>query len=86
MRGASTVGTVDVVCGEVVQVHIRDVAVGPYGKPGIGKIAPIAQMGYYDYAVIRETSKCAFRAYRKLLLMGSKGPQSGVERTDKPPL
>ena len=29
--------------------------VGPDGKLDIAKIQPIARMGYFDYAVIRET-------------------------------
>jgi len=55
LRGATTVGTVDVVFGEVVRIHVRDDVVLPSGKLDIGKIAPLARMGYYDYAVVRET-------------------------------
>ena len=47
-------GTVDIVFGEVAQIHIRDDVVLPSGKLDIGKIAPLARMGYYDYTVIRE--------------------------------
>jgi flavin reductase (DIM6/NTAB) family NADH-FMN oxidoreductase RutF len=55
LRGATAVGTVDVVFGEVVRIHVRDDVVLPSGKLDIGKIAPLARMGYYDYAVVRET-------------------------------
>lgn len=54
-RGASTVGTVDVVFGEVVRIHIDPRVVRPDGRLDIARIEPIARMGYYDYAVIRET-------------------------------
>ena len=54
-QGASTVGTVDVVFGEVVQIHIAEHVILPNGKLDVAKIEPIARMGYYDYAVIRET-------------------------------
>lgn len=55
LRGASTVGTVDVVFGEVVRIHVREDVVLASGKLDIENIAPIARMGYYDYAVVRET-------------------------------
>jgi flavin reductase (DIM6/NTAB) family NADH-FMN oxidoreductase RutF len=52
LRGNSAVGTVDVVFGEVVRIHVRDDVVLPNGKLDIAKIRPIARMGYFDYAVI----------------------------------
>lgn len=53
--GASDVGTIDVVYASVERIHIADEVITPDGKIDIPKIAPIARMGYYDYAVIRET-------------------------------
>jgi flavin reductase (DIM6/NTAB) family NADH-FMN oxidoreductase RutF len=55
LRGATAVGTVDVVFGEVIRIHVRDDVVLPSGKLDIAKIAPLARMGYYDYTVVRET-------------------------------
>ena len=52
--GKSVVGTVDVVFGEVVQIHVRDDVVLPSGKLDIVRMAPIARLGYYDYTVVRE--------------------------------
>ena len=52
LRGNSAVGTVDVVFGEVVRIHVRDDVVLANGKLDIAKIRPIARMGYFDYAVI----------------------------------
>ena len=52
LRGKSTVGTVDVVFGEVARIHVRDDVVLANGKLDIAKIRPIARMGYFDYAVI----------------------------------
>jgi flavin reductase (DIM6/NTAB) family NADH-FMN oxidoreductase RutF len=54
LKGNGAMGTVDVVYGEVVQIHVRDDVVLPSGKIDILKIAPIARMGYYDYTVVRE--------------------------------
>src|SRR5262249_24264917 len=52
LRGATTIGTVDIVYGEVARIHVRDDVVLPNGKLDIAKIRPIARMGYFDYAVI----------------------------------
>jgi flavin reductase (DIM6/NTAB) family NADH-FMN oxidoreductase RutF len=48
-------GPVDVVYGRVERIHINEAFVTPEGKLDIPKIQPIARMGYYDYAVIKET-------------------------------
>ena len=54
-RGASNVGTVDIVFAQVELIHINDQVIRPDGRLDIAEIEPIARMGYYDYAVIRET-------------------------------
>jgi flavin reductase (DIM6/NTAB) family NADH-FMN oxidoreductase RutF len=73
LPGNGAMGTVDVVFGEVVQIHIRDDAVLPSGKLDIAKIAPIARMGYYDYAVIRETFEMKIPTLSAALLDGLEG-------------
>lgn len=45
-------GTVDVVIGKVVGIHI-DEGVLTEGKIDLGKVMPIARCGYFEYAVIR---------------------------------
>lgn len=45
-------GTVDVVIGKVVGIHI-DEKVLTEGKIDLGKVMPIARCGYFEYAVIR---------------------------------
>lgn len=52
LPGNPPMGTVDVVIGRVIAVHI-DEAVLTDGKVDIGKVMPIARCGYYEYAVIR---------------------------------
>lgn len=47
-------GTVDIVIGRVVAVHIRDDVLTD-GKLDVSKTQPIARCGYFQYAVIRET-------------------------------
>jgi flavin reductase (DIM6/NTAB) family NADH-FMN oxidoreductase RutF len=73
LPGRGAMGTVDVVFGEVVQIHIRDDVVLPSGKLDIAKIAPIARMGYYDYAVIRETFEMKIPTLSSALMDGLEG-------------
>jgi flavin reductase (DIM6/NTAB) family NADH-FMN oxidoreductase RutF len=54
LEGDSPVGTVDVVFAKVERIHVDDAFIGADGKLDIGKIEPIARMGYYDYTVVRE--------------------------------
>ncbi len=55
LPGNSPVGTVDVVFGRVERIHVADNVITPEGKLDIAKIEPLARMGYYDYAVVRDT-------------------------------
>lgn len=76
LPGRGAMGSVDVVFGEVVQIHIRDDVVLPSGKLDIAKIAPIARMGYYDYCVVRETFEMIVPALDPAsLLQGLEGRQ-----------
>lgn len=55
LPGASNMGTVDVVYGQVERIHIKDEVITPEGRLDIPRIQPIARLGYYDYTVVRET-------------------------------
>jgi flavin reductase (DIM6/NTAB) family NADH-FMN oxidoreductase RutF len=66
-------GTVDVVFGEVIRIHVRDDVLTPEGKIDIARIAPIARLGYYDYAVIRETFEMRIPALNPDVLVGLEG-------------
>jgi flavin reductase (DIM6/NTAB) family NADH-FMN oxidoreductase RutF len=52
LPGNSPLGTVDVVIGRVVAIHIEDWALTD-GKIDIAKTQPIARCGYYEYVVLR---------------------------------
>ncbi len=52
LPGNSMMGTVDVVIGQVIGIHIRDEFIQPDGKLNIIKIRPIARLGYYDYTTV----------------------------------
>lgn len=55
LRGNSHHGGVDVVFGQVMQIHVRDEVIRSDGKLDIAAIKPLARMGYFDYAAITET-------------------------------
>lgn len=50
--GASREGTVDVVFGRVVMVHIAADALTEGGRIDVRKLRPIARMGYFDYTSV----------------------------------
>jgi flavin reductase (DIM6/NTAB) family NADH-FMN oxidoreductase RutF len=52
LPGNGVMGTVDVVIGEVLGVHIKDDFIMPDGKLDILKMRPIGRLGYYDYTCI----------------------------------
>lgn len=55
LPGKSPVGSIDVVYGQVMRIHVANEVILPSGKIDIPKIQPLARMGYYDYARISET-------------------------------
>lgn len=54
LRGNSHHGWVDVVFGEVAQIHVKDDVIRPDGKLDIEAIRPLARLGYYDYTSVTE--------------------------------
>jgi flavin reductase (DIM6/NTAB) family NADH-FMN oxidoreductase RutF len=55
LKGNSAHGWVDVVFGEVTQIHVKDEVIRPDGKLDIPAIRPLARLGYYDYTSVTET-------------------------------
>ncbi len=52
LPGNSNSGTVDIIIGKVVGVHIDDQVILPDGKIDMEKIKPLARMGYSDYTCV----------------------------------
>jgi flavin reductase (DIM6/NTAB) family NADH-FMN oxidoreductase RutF len=55
LQGNSHHGWVDVVFGQVMQIHVADHVIRPDGKLDIPAIRPLARMGYFDYTSVTET-------------------------------
>ena len=52
LPGNGTMGTVDVIIGQVIGIHIKDEFIQPDGKLNISKLRPLARLGYYDYTIV----------------------------------
>jgi hypothetical protein len=65
-------GTVDIVIGKVLAVHINDKVLTD-GKIDMTKTQPIARLGYYDYAVVRDTFEMKIPGVNKAILDGLEG-------------
>ncbi|MCQ2406007.1 MAG: flavin reductase family protein [Oscillospiraceae bacterium] len=54
LPGYGTVGTVDMIIGKVVGVHIKDEVLGEEDRIDIEKIKPLARLGYSYYTVVEK--------------------------------
>lgn len=73
LPGKGPMGTVDVVIGEVLGIHIKDTFITPEGKLDILKIRPIARLGYYDYTCIESIFEMDISKFNKELGYGMEG-------------
>ncbi|KFZ24126.1 hypothetical protein V502_01405 [Pseudogymnoascus sp. VKM F-4520 (FW-2644)] len=72
LPGNPPMGTVDIVIGKVIGVHIAD-GVLTDGLLDIKKTQPIARCGYYQYAVVRETFEMIIPNMSQDVLYGLEG-------------
>jgi flavin reductase (DIM6/NTAB) family NADH-FMN oxidoreductase RutF len=54
LPGNTPVGTVDVIFGTVIAVHIADECLRADGRLDIERIRPLARMGYHDYTSVEK--------------------------------
>jgi flavin reductase (DIM6/NTAB) family NADH-FMN oxidoreductase RutF len=73
LPGNGRMGTVDVVIGRVVLVHIQDEIIGADGRLDMIKIRPLARLGYYDYTVVDSLFKMVIPGDNENLLKGLEG-------------
>ncbi|KAJ1323823.1 2-nitrobenzoate nitroreductase [Microdochium nivale] len=72
LPGNPPMGSVDIVIGRVVGVHIADEVLTD-GKLDIRKTEPIARCGYYEYTVVRETFDMVIPGMNEATLAGLEG-------------
>ena len=81
--GTPPMGTVDVVFGRVVAVHIDDAAIDAKGMVDVLKIKPLARMGYYDYTFVDNQFQMIIPGDNKALLAGLEGSGDKVQNAFK---
>ena len=82
--GVPPMGTVDVVFGRVVAVHIDDEALDPNGLVDVLKIQPLARMGYYDYTYVDNKFQMVIGGNNPALLAGLEGsPDKAKQATGR---
>jgi flavin reductase (DIM6/NTAB) family NADH-FMN oxidoreductase RutF len=81
--GTPPMGTVDVVFGRVVAIHIDDAAIDANGRVDVLKIRPIARMGYYDYTSVDSMFQMVIPGGSKALLAGLEGSADKVQGATK---
>jgi flavin reductase (DIM6/NTAB) family NADH-FMN oxidoreductase RutF len=73
LPGNGLMGTVDIVIGRVLMVHIKNEVIGPDGRLDILKIRPLARLGYYDYTVVDSIFEMVIPGDNEALLTGLEG-------------
>ena len=76
--GTPPMGTVDVVFGRVVGIHVADEALDAQGRVDVMRIRPIARMGYYDYTSVIERFEMVIPGNDRALLAGLEGSAAKV--------
>ncbi len=81
LPGSGLMGTVDVVIGRVVWVHIKDEVLGPDGRIDVPRIRPLARLGYYDYTTVDSVFEMTIPGGNEALLTGLEGAAGKTKKT-----
>lgn len=73
LPGNGLMGSVDLIIGRVVLIHIKDEFIGPDGRIDILKIRPLARLGYYDYTTIDSVFEMVIPGNNINLIKGLEG-------------
>ncbi|PKN63014.1 MAG: flavin reductase family protein [Deltaproteobacteria bacterium HGW-Deltaproteobacteria-15] len=73
LPGNGVMGTVDIVIGRVVLIHIKDDVIKADGRLDIVKIRPLARLGYYDYTTVDSLFEMQIPGDNIALLTGLEG-------------
>ena len=73
LPGNGTMGTVDVVIGRVIAIHIKEEVIRPDGRIDVLKIRPIARLGYRDYTSVESIFEMVIPGNNTLALAGMEG-------------
>jgi flavin reductase (DIM6/NTAB) family NADH-FMN oxidoreductase RutF len=73
LPGSGAMGTVDIIIGRVVRVHIKDEVIGRDGRIDVLRIRPLARLGYYDYTTVDSFFEMVIPGENEGLLAGLEG-------------
>jgi len=73
LPGNGTMGSVDIVIGRVIGIHIKADAIGPDGRVDVLKLRPIARLGYHDYTSVESTFQMVIPGNDPRRLAGMEG-------------
>lgn len=73
LPGHGIMGSVDLVIGKVVLVHIKDEFITPDGRIDLLRIRPLARLGYYDYTTVESIFEMVIPEATEALLAGLEG-------------
>ncbi|MBM4277644.1 MAG: flavin reductase family protein [Deltaproteobacteria bacterium] len=73
LPGNGTMGTVDIIIGRVVLIHIKDDFITPDGRIDLLRIRPLARLGYYDYTTVESIFEMVIPDGNEALLAGLEG-------------
>jgi flavin reductase (DIM6/NTAB) family NADH-FMN oxidoreductase RutF len=83
LPGNGLMGSVDIIIGRVVLIHIKDDAITPDGRIDILKIRPLARLGYYDYTTVDSIFEMVIPGENEALLIGLEGAAESAPVKDK---
>lgn len=78
LPGNGIMGSVDIVIGRVVMIHISDDIITPDGRVDILRIRPVARLGYYEYTTVDNVFEMVIPGENESLLTGLEG---AIKRT-----
>jgi len=73
LPGKGTMGSVDIVIGQVIGIHIKDEFIRRDGKLDILKMRPIARLGYYDYTCVESVFQMVIPGPNEEIRAGMEG-------------
>jgi len=80
LPGNSSMGTVDIIIGLILAVHIKDEFIRADGKLDILKMRPIGRLGYYNYTVIDNEFEMVIPGLNEELRAGMEGASDKIFR------
>ena len=78
LPGKSTMGSVDIVIGQVIGIHIKDEFIRRDGKLDILKMRPIARLGYYDYTCVESVFQMVIPGPNEDIRAGMEGAANKI--------